>query len=452
MSVEQSKKTSPQLNDNQRNAFVEKKSTEIQLLPQEHVIKLVAFPDEANGQQYTPATIPNLNAILKAHGIVVQYNMIKKRAYVTIPGHRGTIDNAAEVTLAKVISLAASYNMPIGTVPMFLDAIADDNAVNPVADWIGSEPWDGEDRLPALYETIQVREGYPTWLRDLLLRKWMLSAAAAALMPSGFKSRGVLTLQGKQGIGKTSWLKSLINDAALRDDVVKIDHHLDPSNKDSVIIATSHWLVEIGEVDSSFKKDIARIKGFVTSDFDKIRKPYGRRETDQPRRTVFMASVNETNYLVDATGNSRWWTVRAESIDFNHGINMQQVFAQLADMLGQGEIWWLDRGEEEALEHENGQHLMVSVVEEALMAKIDLDVLEEDRLKRPALGAMQLLVEVGIERPTNAQARECGTILRRLYGDPKRIKGSDKWRVPLLSFQEPAAPTIATGRSKPRFD
>lgn len=438
---------SPQLNDAQRKPV----STAIQLVPEEHVIKLVAFPDEGDRYQYTPATIPNLKAILKAHGIVVQYNLIKKRAYVTIPGHQGTVDNAAEVTLAKVISLAASYNMPIGTVPMFLDAIADEHAFNPAADWIRSKSWDGVDRLSALYETIQVREGYPKWLRDLLLRKWMISAAAAALLPSGFKSRGVLTLQGKQGIGKTSWLKSLIDDPELRDDIVKVDHHLDPSNKDSVMIATSHLLVEIGEVDSSFKKDIARLKGFLTSDFDKIRKPYGRRETDQPRRTVFMASVNETNFLVDPTGNSRWWTIRAESIDFNHGIDMQQVFAQLADMLDGGAIWWLDPTEEEALEAENGQHQMVSVVEESLMAAIDLDVSEEDRLLRPAVGAMQLLVDVGIERPTNAQARECGSILRKLYGDPKRIKGSDKWRVPLLSYEEPRPYSSLSGKPKPTF-
>ena len=448
MPTENLNKISPQLNDAQRNLV----STALQLVPDEHVIKLVTFPDEGDRHQYTPATIPNLKAILKAHGIVVQYNVIKKRAYVTIPGHQGTIDNAAEVTLAKIISLAASYNMSIGTVPMFLDAIADENAVNPVADWIRSKPWDGEDRLPALYDTIQVREGYPKWLRDLLLRKWMLSATAAAILPSGFKSRGVLTLQGKQGIGKTSWLKSLIDDEVLRDEVVKIDHHLDPSSKDSVMIATSHWLVEIGEVDSSFKKDIARIKGFVTSDFDKMRKPYGRRETDQPRRTVFMASVNETNYLVDPTGNSRWWTIRAEAVNFNHGIDMQQLFAQLAHLLDAGEEWWLDPQEEEMLDSENSQHQMVSVVEETLMEHIDQDVSEEDRLKRPAVGAMQLLVDVGIERPTNAQARECGTILRRLYGDPKRIKGSDKWRVPLLSYQEPASPTFAAGRPKPRFD
>lgn len=432
------KKPSPKLNGEQRKPV----STDVQLAPNERVTKLIEFPDQGDRNQFTPPTMPNLSAILGAHGISVGYNTIKKRAYISIPGHQGTVDNAAEVTLAKVISLAASYNMPTGNVPMFLDAIADAHAFNPVADWIGSKPWDGKDRLPDLYETIQVREGYPTWMRDLLIRKWMLSAAAAALMPSGFKSRGVLTLQGPQGIGKTSWLKSLIDDPLLRDDVIKVDHHVDPSNKDSVIVATSHLMTEIGEVDSSFKKDIARLKGFLTSDFDKIRKPYGRRETDQPRRTVFMASVNENNFLVDSTGNTRWWTIRAETIDYSHGIDMQQVFAQLATLLDAGEVWWLNQLEEEALEAENSKHQMVSVVEEAVMAAIDLDVSEEERLKRPAIGAMQLLIEVGIERPTNAQARECGTLLRKLYGDPKRIKGSDKWRVPLQTYEEPEPPKL----------
>lgn len=442
----------PQLNDNQRKPVVEEKKTAIELAARPRVKKLIAFPDQGERGEFTPCTIPNLKAILAAHKIDVRYNMIKKRAYVSIPDHQGTVDNAAEATLAKVISLAASYNMPTANVPMFLDAIADENAFNPVADWIRSKPWDGQDRLPALCDTVTVREGYPTGLRDILLRKWMLSATAAAIMPSGFKSRGVLTFQGAQGIGKTSWLKSLIDDAVLRDEVIKVDHHLDPSNKDSVIIASSHWMTEIGEVDSSFKKDIARLKGLLTSDFDKIRKPYARRETEQPRRTVFMATVNEHNFLVDATGNTRWWTIETAAINYTHGINMQQVFAQLAVMLDQGEIWWLKPQEEEALEAQNRQHQMVSVVEETLMAQIDLDVSDEERLNRPAMGAMQLLMDVGIERPTNAQARECGTILRRLFGDPKRIKGRDVWRVPLLSYEEPRVPLSPDGHRRPTFN
>lgn len=38
-------------------------------------------------------------------------------------------------------------------------------------------------------------------LKTMLLRKWMRSAAAAAIMP-GYKGRGVLTFQAPQGIGR----------------------------------------------------------------------------------------------------------------------------------------------------------------------------------------------------------------------------------------------------------
>ena len=49
--------------------------------------------------------------------------------------------------------------------------------------------------------------------------RWLLSAVAAALMPTGFRTRGVLVLQGRQLLGKTSWFLALIPDSLLRDSV-----------------------------------------------------------------------------------------------------------------------------------------------------------------------------------------------------------------------------------------
>ena len=41
------------------------------------------------------------------------------------------------------------------------------------------------------------------------MRKWLVSAAAAAFHPRGFHYRGVLVLIGGQGIGKTTWFRNL---------------------------------------------------------------------------------------------------------------------------------------------------------------------------------------------------------------------------------------------------
>lgn len=37
---------------------------------------------------------------------------------------------------------------------------------------------------------------------------------------------------------------------------------------------------------------------------------------------------------------------------------------------------------------------------------------------------------IGVDKPTNPQCKECAGILRTYLGEPKRIQGRDKWRVP----------------------
>lgn len=363
-------KITPKLNHAQRRTDNVQKPTAVELARQSRgegpigprKIDTRSFPDQPPHGNMPPLTVNNLRHVLALHDVVVRYNVIKKDMEILLPGHRGTVDNALNVTEAKIVSLVAAHGMSTTHVNQFLLVLADENPFNPAADWIRSKPWDGVDRLPAFYATIQVKDGYPTWFRDVLMRRWLLSAAAAALLPSGFKTRGVLVLQGAQGIGKTSWLKSLVPDPVLADSLVKLDHSFDGGNKDNLLTAIRHWLCELGELGSSFRRDIERVKGILTNDIDKVRQPYARQDSTYPRRTVFMASVNDDTFLVDGTGNRRWLTVRAASINFSHEIDMQQLFAQMARELEQGEQWWLSTEEEDYLDTINLEHMASSVV------------------------------------------------------------------------------------------
>lgn len=404
------------------------KTANISTLDKAKPLSADSFPDRTREGNLV-ATIPNLKHLLKSYGINVRYNTIKKKLMITIPGHSGTADNADNVKLTSINSLATLNSIAIGQVPSYLEAIGDQNQYNPVAAWITSKPWDGKDRLVAICDTLVEREGYPKALKQILVYRWLLSAVAAALKPNGFKARGVLTLQGPQGIGKTSWISALVPESLLREEVVKLDHHLDAGNKDSIITAVSHWIVEIGELDSSFRKDIARLKGFLTSDYDKVRRPYGKTDSEYPRRTVFCATVNENDFLVDPTGNSRWWTIPIVKINYQHGIDMQQVFAQLAVEYEEGAQWWLTQEEEKLLEQQNKDHRAISVIRERVLDMIDLDRINEGNL--PAMAPIELLLEIGINHPTNQQCKECASLLRELFGEPKKIKGHNKWRVPL---------------------
>jgi len=388
-----------------------------------------SFPDQPrNGSNQPPQTIANTSHLTAGYNITIRYDVIRKKLKIIIPGNSGTPDNADNIALAIIFSLANLNGMPVGQIPSFLEVIGDRNQFNPVADWILCKSWDGVDRLIPLYATLVQRDDFPEDLKNTLIYRWLLSAVAAALRPGGFKARGVLTLQGPQSIGKTSWISALVPDEILREGVIKLDHHLDAGNKDSIITAVCHWIVEIGELDSSFKKDIARLKGFLTSDRDKVRRPYGRSDSEYPRRTVFCATVNEDNFLVDSTGNSRWWTIPVTAVNYNHGIDMQQVFAQLKTHLDVGAKWWLSPEQEALLESQNKKHRAVSVIRERILDALDLERIDESGLS--AMTASQVLQTIDIKSPTNAQSKECAGILRELLGEHKRIQGINKWRIP----------------------
>jgi putative DNA primase/helicase len=396
-------------------------------------IPVQSFPNQPRSGSYNiPTTIPNVKQMLTLYSILVSYNVISKKIIIVIPGLTGTIDNAENVAMSYIISLAILNGMSIGQVPEFVYAIADRNQTNPVADWINSKPWDGVDRLQSIYDTLVAREDYPEALKQVLMYRWLISTVAAAFMPRGFHARGVLTTQGGQSMGKTAWIKALIIDPILKEQVLKLDHHLDPSNKDSLLTAISHWIVEIGELDSSFKKDIARLKGFLTSNSDKVRKPYGRTNSEYPRKTVFYATVNETNFLVDPTGNTRWWTIPVTSINYTHDIDTQQLFAQIAIDFNAGEPWWLSSAEEKCLEKFNDSHRNISAIHEGVLEILDMDHINDTNL--PLLSASDVLKRLGIHTPSNSQSKEVNKALRELLGDSKRIQGVNKWRVPLRQF------------------
>ncbi|HEY0841469.1 VapE domain-containing protein [Methylotenera sp.] len=334
--------------------------------------------------------------------------------------------------MTQIISLANLNGMQTGLIPSFVEMLADRNQINPVADWIKQRSWDGEDRLQAFFDTLTEAEGYPKTLKETLMRRWLISAVAAALKPSGFRSRGVLTLQGPQSIGKTAWVNALVPDVVLRESVVKLDHHLDAGNKDSLLIAVSHWIVEIGELDSSFRKDNARLKGFITADQDIVRRPYARTESEYQRRTVFCATVNDHDFLVDTTGNTRWWSIAVSKINFAHNIDMQQLFAQMAIAFEQGEQWWLTQAEEQCLEEHNKSHAYVSVIRERILSAIDPELTYQNDDYESTMTPTEVLKRLNIDKPTNQQCKECAAVLRDCYGESKRIQGQNKWRVRFL--------------------
>lgn len=107
---------------------------------------------------------------------------------------------------------------------------------------------------------------------------------------------------------------------------------------------------------------------------------------------------------------------------------MQQVFAQLAQEVEEGATWWLTDDEEALLNDLNARHSTASPVAERLAKIVNFDRIGADGL--PAMSATEVLELLGFPL-TNPLAREAGAALRKLLGEPKKINGTMKWRVPI---------------------
>jgi len=372
------------------------------------------------------STLANFRRLLANYGIHPRYNLVGKRDESLVPGLSVTRDNADNATLAHITSLAHMNRLPVGELGQYMLAVADENAYNPVLQWIESKPWDGVDRLTDLLDGVAVSEQFDYELKDTLITRWLVSAVAAIAKPSGFHARGVLVFTGPQGIGKTSWLRNLLPEQLgeyFREGAI-----LDPADKDSVTGAVSNWIVEIGELDATFRKaDIARLKAFVTAGEDRIRKPYARAESMMPRRTVFCASVNDAQFLVDPTGNSRFWTVEVTALDFEApSEDLQQLWAQVLALYEAGEQWWLTPDEETRLAASNSDFEQADPLEELFLATYDMDSMERQRST-----ASEILKVLGYDKPTRRLQTDMGKVLKTHCGDCTRTGKGRFYEVPI---------------------
>lgn len=389
-----------------------KNRTNTVIYPLDKILPPMMF-DEYIESKPPKATIENFKTLINAYGIKIVRNVVSKRDRIILPGDKYLDETADASRLVRIESLITANNFGgnkrIG--PDLCTEEASLNPYNPISKWIMSKSWDRIDRLQAMYDTVITPDHYQKEHKELFLRKWFISFIAAMEEPNGVFSKGVLIFQGQQSIGKTSWFKKLLPPPV--EEYFLEGATLDPTNKDSISRVTSHAIVELGEADSTMKKDVAAIKAFLTSNKDVFRPSYGRVDNRLPRRTVFCASVNDHEYLVDPTGNSRFWTIPVESINYKHDIDMQQFWAQIHTYYKASEIWWLQQDEEQILNTCNEDHIKTCPYTELLFERFIFPDIEDNDPKNEWLGATQIYRALEMKAHERVGAVEVSRILKK---------------------------------------
>lgn len=139
-------------------------------------------------------------------------------------------------------------------------------------------------------------------LYDEMLKRWLIGAVARAFDP-GCQLDYALLLQGKQGVGKSTFFKTL--GGKWFDDSVK-----DITSDDAFLMLDRCWIQELAEFERiTKKKEIEDVKVFVTRVNDIFRRKYDREASEHPRRSAICGSVNKLSFLLDETGHRRFWVI-----------------------------------------------------------------------------------------------------------------------------------------------
>lgn len=381
--------------------------------------------------------IDNLNEktfeyLLDYLGIKIKYNVITKRIIITgMPKKYATSDlyTILPIYLKNVLRNKGIKINDTKKIEEFITLEIAKNNFNPILDLFNNNKWDNIDR----YEEICNIFNLNTQLDKTLLIKWLKQSVAMLFntLDKPFGAEGILTLQGKQGIGKTRSLSLLsLNPEWFADGVV-----LDMNNKDSLIRATSHWLCELGEIEDTLKKEQSSLKGFITSPIDDIRAPYAKSSIRKPRNTSFCASVNSVSFLKDATGNRRFYVLHVEKIDYkkleNLGHNwILQLWLQAYDEVKKDLNCFRLTEEEQKLVMENNlKYTEFLPYEEELMSMIDFN--SKDKTIWTNKDLLKLL--------PNTTAQAIGRVLNKIennYPNVLKIKRTSKCVTYLLKIKD----------------
>ncbi|WP_460193664.1 virulence-associated E family protein [Thermosynechococcus sp. FA-CM-4201] len=305
-----------------------------------------------------------------------------------------------------ILALAVQYDLhlPDNQASKIVMNLARANAYNPVKDYLEEQYRKYGENYGLLNQLATKYLGADSPLFNAFIAKTLIAAVARAFKP-GSKVDTVLILQGKQGLGKSSFFKVLASPAWFDDSLGSV------SDKDERLKLHKVWFVEWAELEAIFKrKDIAAVKSFVSSTSDLIRPPYGREVKRFERKSIIVGSTNQDDFLGDPTGNRRFWIVPcAKEIDLELlSSDRDRIWAAAVAAYKAGQPWWLDTEEQSLADEVNETFVVRDPWEDAIASYC------ECRSTVTTSEILADLLRIDLEKRTRADEMRVASILKSL--------------------------------------
>jgi len=214
-----------------------------------------------------------------------------------------------------------------------MSVIVEQNRFHPVKEYLDGLVWDGIERLDTLLINYFGAEDHE--YTRAVTRKTMCAAVARILSP-GCKFDFMLLLIGKQGLGKSYYLKKM-GGKWFSDSLTTV------VGKEAYEQLQGAWILEMGELSAAKKADINALKHFISKQEDIFREAYGRRTGVFPRQCIFIGTTNDYECLRDKTGGRRFWPVNVGQGKQSlwQDLNVDQIWAEAVQGYKAGEELYL---------------------------------------------------------------------------------------------------------------
>lgn len=243
----------------------------------------------------------------------VRYDLFSQRDVITVKNSPFTGTHAPDEVDDTSLSRMCGYLSEMYGVELSVNALTDkmlrptapERSYHAVRDFITLVKWDGVPRVDTML--IDYMGARDTPLNRAISRKWMAAAAGRGfdidpITGEGIKFDSMLTLQGPQGCGKSTFIEILAG--AFRGSI-----SLSDPKKEQYEQMQRAWIVEVPELKGLRMAEMSAVKDLISSRSDNFRAAYARTLTKNPRHCVLIASTNDEYFLKDITGNRRFWVV-----------------------------------------------------------------------------------------------------------------------------------------------
>lgn len=346
-------------------------------------------------------TAETLRDILSAEGIEVRYNLITHT--IEIIDTYGVLNDAEkpfDTLIAYIIDKYREeykYCTKDGLV-MLLGLLANNNQHNPILERIikySKEINVYDDYIGEISHNI-MNIADSDKLSHLLFRKTMEQKMALSQndADSPFGAEAVTVLNGDQGIGKSLLTQASAVESKYYRTISLNSYKLDET--DVLEKAGGVFMGEIPELEKSLKPaTLDFLKAFITAGKDSFRPKYGTATCDFVRRSTYIATCNTDNFLIDRTGNRRFWVIPCKNkfdikrlalcVEGKDDIFLK-AYAQAYNSLKKNGLqsFRLTDREREEVENRNSNYMCVSDCENQLIAILKYGGVKEftiDQLK-----------------------------------------------------------------------